>query len=147
MCNGHRHGKAKRDVKFIEGDKDRQLKILWRETKIGNVLPWEGIANEADRLMDMSKASQNAPNDDHDEWEHANNQEVDQDETDSHNEVIFGRGRFRLSRLDQQSPFCFGIQAHNRSKKRLPKTGGISSKCPTQQFHQKPRKGGKRSRR
>jgi hypothetical protein len=34
-------GEAKRDVKFIGDDKDRQLESLWRETRIGDVLAWE----------------------------------------------------------------------------------------------------------
>jgi hypothetical protein len=33
------HSEAKRSLKFIVGDKDRQLKQLWEETKIGDILP------------------------------------------------------------------------------------------------------------
>ena len=46
-------GKAKRDVEFIGEDKDRQLESLWRETTIGDVLPWEDVADEAQRLLMM----------------------------------------------------------------------------------------------
>jgi hypothetical protein len=31
------HGEAKRDLEFIGGDKDRQLKKLWAETRIGSI--------------------------------------------------------------------------------------------------------------
>jgi hypothetical protein len=34
------HGEATRDLEFIGGDKDRQLKQLWTETRIGDILPW-----------------------------------------------------------------------------------------------------------
>jgi len=34
------HGEAKRILEFIGGDKDRQLKHLWEETRIGDILPW-----------------------------------------------------------------------------------------------------------
>ena len=56
-----KHGEAKRDVEFIGDDKDRQLESLWRETRIGDVLPWEDVADEAQRLLDIHKASRNAP--------------------------------------------------------------------------------------
>jgi hypothetical protein len=56
-----KHGEAKRDVEFIGEDKDRQLESLWRETRIGDVLPWEDVADEAQRLLDVHKASRNDP--------------------------------------------------------------------------------------
>jgi hypothetical protein len=39
-----KNGEAKRDVEFIGEDKDRQLESLWRETRIGDVLPWGDVA-------------------------------------------------------------------------------------------------------
>ena len=48
-----KHGEAKHDVEFIGEDKDRQLESLWRETRIGDVLPWEDVADEAQRLLMM----------------------------------------------------------------------------------------------
>jgi hypothetical protein len=33
------HGEATRDLEFIGGDKDKQFKQLWTETRIGNILP------------------------------------------------------------------------------------------------------------
>ena len=46
------HGEAKRDLEFIGGDKDRQLKKLWEETRIGSILPWDDIEDEAERLLE-----------------------------------------------------------------------------------------------
>ena len=90
-CSGL--GEAKRDVEFIGEDKDRQLESLWRETRIGDVLPWEDVADEAQRLLDIHKASRNAPHEGQEDGGQENDQEVDQDETDPYNEVIFGRSR------------------------------------------------------
>jgi hypothetical protein len=39
LCAITKDGEAKQDVEFIGEDKDRQLESLWRETKIGDVLP------------------------------------------------------------------------------------------------------------
>jgi hypothetical protein len=33
------HGEANRDLEFIGGDKERQLKQLWTETRISSILP------------------------------------------------------------------------------------------------------------
>ena len=74
-------------------DKDRQLESSWRETRIGDVLPWEDVADEAQRLLDIPKASRNAPHEDKEDGGQENDQEVDRDETDPYNEVIFGRRR------------------------------------------------------
>ncbi len=71
-----KHGEAKRDVEFIGEGKDRQLESLWRETRIGDVLPWEDVADEAQRLLafDIHKASRNAPNENHEDGEQENDQ-------------------------------------------------------------------------
>ena len=54
-----KHWEAKRDVEFIWENKDRQLESLRRETRIGDGLPWEDIADEAQRLLDINKVSRN----------------------------------------------------------------------------------------
>jgi hypothetical protein len=41
LCAIAEHGEAKRDFEFIGEDKDRQLESLWKETKIGDILPLE----------------------------------------------------------------------------------------------------------
>jgi hypothetical protein len=89
-----KHGEAKRDVEFIGEDKGRQLESLWRETRIGDVLPWEDVADEAQRLLHINMVSRNAPNEDHEDGVQENDQEVDRDETDPNNEeATFGRRR------------------------------------------------------
>ena len=45
------HGEAKRNLEFIGGDKDRQLKQLWEEAKIGDILPCDEIEDEAEWLL------------------------------------------------------------------------------------------------
>jgi hypothetical protein len=40
------HGETGRDLEFIGGDKDKQLGKLWAEKKIGDILPWDEIADE-----------------------------------------------------------------------------------------------------
>ena len=51
------HGEAKRNLEFIKGDQDRQLQQLWAETKIGDILPWEDVEGEAERLLDSTRAN------------------------------------------------------------------------------------------
>ena len=51
------HGEAARDLEFIGGDKDKQLEKLWAETKIGDILPWDEIADEAERLLESDQAT------------------------------------------------------------------------------------------
>jgi hypothetical protein len=46
------HGEATRDLEFIGGDKDKQLEKLWAETRLGDILPWDEIADEAERLLE-----------------------------------------------------------------------------------------------
>jgi hypothetical protein len=74
-------------------DKDKQLESLWKDTGIGNVLPWEDIADEAERLLEMRRAGQDATKEDNDNGEQDDAQEVERDGTDPYDEVIFGRRR------------------------------------------------------
>jgi hypothetical protein len=87
------HGEATRDLEFIGGDKDKQLEKLWAETRIGNILPWDEIADEAERLLEGDQANRQVPEDDHVDKEQEDDQVVDRDETDPYHEVIFGRRR------------------------------------------------------
>jgi hypothetical protein len=59
-----KHGEVKRYVEFIGEDKDRELESLWRETRMGDVLPLGDVADETQRLLDINKASRNAPKED-----------------------------------------------------------------------------------
>jgi hypothetical protein len=73
------------------GKTKTQLESFWRETRIGYVLPWEDVADEAQRLLDIIKANGNAPNEDHEDGVQENDQGVDRD---PYNEVTFsGRRR------------------------------------------------------
>ena len=72
---------AKLNFEFIREDKDKQLESLWRETKIRNVLPWEDIADEAERLIAFGKGSRNAAKEGHNGGEQENGQEMERDET------------------------------------------------------------------
>ena len=87
------HGEAKRDLEFIGGDKDRQLKQLWTETRIGSILPWDDIEDEAERLLESDEVTGQTTKDTHVDQDLGNDQGVDREETDSYNEVIFGRRR------------------------------------------------------
>ena len=63
------------------------------ETKIGDILPWDEIADEAERLLESDQATRRAPDDDQADKEQEDDQEVDRDETDTHIRTIFGRRR------------------------------------------------------
>jgi len=49
------HGEAKRNLVFIGGGRDRQLQQLWAETKIGDILPWEDVEREAEKLLESTR--------------------------------------------------------------------------------------------
>ena len=51
------HGEAKRNLEFIRGERDRQLQQLWAETKIGDILPWEDVEREAEKLIESTRAN------------------------------------------------------------------------------------------
>ena len=112
------HGEAKRDVEFIGENKDRQLESLWRESRIGDVLPWEDVADEAQRLLDINKASQNDENKDHGDGEQKNDQEVDRDETDPYNQVTFGRRRPDSVVVDLSNRNLFAFEFKRTSDQR-----------------------------
>ena len=83
-------GKAEHKFDFIGDDKDRQLESLWKDTEIVNVLPWEDIEDEAERLLELRRASQDATTKDNDNGEQKCDREAGRDEADSYDEVIFG---------------------------------------------------------
>ena len=90
------HGEATRDLEFICGDKGKQLEKLWAETKIGNILTWDEIADKAKRLLESDQATRRVPDDDQADKELEEDQEVDRDDTDTYNETIFGRRRLEV---------------------------------------------------
>ena len=87
------HGEAKRSLEFIGGDQDRQLQQLWAETKIGDILPWDDVEGEAERLLESARANEQDSEDSHVSKEREDDRTVDRDEIDPYNEVIFGRRR------------------------------------------------------
>jgi hypothetical protein len=131
LYKGEKHGPEN----DIGGDKDRQLKQLWTETRIGNILPWDEIADEAERLLESDQANRQAPDDDHVDKEQEDDQVVDRDETDLYNEVIFGRKRPDSVSVDWTSsgvPATVREQNHNRKltslKKKIAQMSSVRNK-------------------
>jgi hypothetical protein len=91
---------------------------LWRESKIGNVLPWEDIVDEAERLLVISKGGRNASKGGHDDEELENDQEVELDETDPYNEVIFGRRRPDSVMVDWSNKVLYVMEFKRTSDQR-----------------------------
>jgi len=112
------HGEAARDLEFIGGDKDKQLEKLWAETKIGDILPWDEIADEAERLLESDQATRRAPEDDQADKEQEGNQEVDRDETDTHMETIFGRRRPDSIAVEWRSKVLYVLEFKRTSDQR-----------------------------
>jgi hypothetical protein len=141
------HGEATRDLEFIGGDKDKQLEKLWAETKIGDILPWDEIADEAERLLESDQATRRVPDDDQADKEQEDDQEVDRDETDTlqRNYIRTEKTGLYCSRVEQQSFVRPRVQAHIGSKAKLPGARGSPCTGSTRRPRQKPRKGGRRS--
>ena len=74
------HGEAKRDLEFIGGDKDQQLKKLWTETRISSILPWDDIEDEAERLLESDGVTGHTSEDTHSDQDLGDGQGVDLDE-------------------------------------------------------------------
>ena len=49
------YGEAKRNLEVIGGERDRQLQQLWAETKICDILPWEDVEREAEKLLESTR--------------------------------------------------------------------------------------------
>ncbi len=93
------------DLDFFGGDKDRQLKKLWTETRIGSFLPWD-YENDAKRLLESDLVNRQTPNDNHVNKDQGDDQEVERDEADPYNEVIFGRRRLDSVAVIGTARFC-----------------------------------------
>jgi hypothetical protein len=143
LCAITKHGEAKRDFEFIGEDKDRQLESLWRETKIGDVLPSENIEEEslqarAEMLqkkvttMESSKMTKR--------WSGM--------KRTSTTMSFLGEGDLTPSwSIGPARSFLCWNSSVIGSKTRLQGAGRISSNGPTRHSHQKPRKSGRRRRR
>ena len=88
------HGESTRNLaEFISGDKDKQLEKLWTETKIGDILPWDEIMDEAEGLIESDQVFRRALEDDRAAKKQEDDQEEERDDTDTYMETIFGRRR------------------------------------------------------
>ena len=112
------HGEAARDLEFIGGDKDKQLEKLWADTKLGDILPWDEIADEAERLLESDQATRRAPDDDQADKEQEGDQEVDRDETDTHMETVFGRRRPDSIAVEWNSKVLYVLEFKRTSDQR-----------------------------
>jgi hypothetical protein len=112
------HGEAKRSLEFIEGDKDRQLKHLWEGTRIGDILPWDEIEDEAETLLERVRANRKTSDDSHVRKEQEDDPVVDRDETDPYNEVIFGRRRPDSVAIDWTSKTLYVLEFKRTSDQR-----------------------------
>jgi hypothetical protein len=141
------HGEVTRDLEFIGGDKGKQLEKLWAETKIGDILPWDEIADESERLLESDQATRRAPDDDQADKEQKGDQEVDWDETNTHMETIFGRGRPDSIAVEWSSKVLYVLEFKRTSDQRRNYRERWESPCTgsTRRPRQNPREGGRRS--
>jgi hypothetical protein len=110
-------GKVERKFVFIGDDKDRQLESLWKDTEIGNVLPWGDIEDEAERLLERRRASQDATTKDNENGEQKCDREVMRDGADSYEEV-FGRRRPDSVVIDWANKVLFVLEFKRTSDQR-----------------------------
>jgi len=83
--------KEKEVLNSLEEIQTRQLKHLWEETRIGDILPWDELEEEAETLLESPRANRQASDDSRAGKEEEDDPAVDRDETDPYNEAIFGR--------------------------------------------------------
>jgi hypothetical protein len=110
------HGEAKRSLEVLGGDKDRQLHTLWKETKIGEILPWEDIEEEAEELIARSRVERRAS-----ASNQANQQREDEsggDEKDPSEEVIFGQRRPDSLAIDWTNKMVYVLEFKRTSDQR-----------------------------
>jgi hypothetical protein len=147
LCAITKYDKAESNFEFIGEDKDKQLASLSKDSGIGDILPWEDIANEAERLLEMSKASRDATKEDNGDGEQEHDQEVERDETDPYNEVIFGRRRPDSVVVDWANKvLLFWNSSVHRIKDGITQNGGNLEHEPNMISPQESRESGKRRR-
>ena len=91
---------------------------MWKETGIGDILPWDEIEDEAERLFESSRTNRQASDDNHADKEQEDDQIVDRDETDPCNEVIFGRRRPDSVAVDWTSKVLYVLEFKRTSDQR-----------------------------
>jgi hypothetical protein len=112
------HGELTRDLEFIGWDQDKQLEKLWAEKKIGDILPWDEIADEVEWLLEIDQATRRAPDDYQSDKEQEGDQEVDLDETDTHMETIFGWRRPDSIAVEWSSKVLYVLEFKRTSDQR-----------------------------
>ena len=103
--------KRQETLNSLAGIKTSSLEKLWAETKIGNIFPWDEIADEAERILESDQATQRVPDYNQADKEQEDDQEVDRDDTDTYNETIFGRRRLEVFDEDVVLSPCTGFPA------------------------------------
>jgi hypothetical protein len=129
MCH-HQIRRGETQFRIYWEDKDRQLESFWRETKIGDVLPWEDMADEAERPLAISKANRAATKEGHENKEQEDGQEGD--EGDPHNGVIFGRRRSDSVVVDWTNKVIFVLEFKCTSDQRQDYREGGESRATIQ---------------
>jgi ribonuclease HI len=110
------HGEAKRSLEVLGGDKDRQLHTLWKETKIGEILPWDDTEEEAEELIARRRVERRAS-----ASNQANQQREDEqggDEKDPSEEVIFGQRRPDSLAIDWTNKMVYVLEFKRTSDQR-----------------------------
>jgi hypothetical protein len=91
---------------------------LWEGTRIGDILPWDEIEDEAEKLLERVRANRQASDDSHVSKEQEDDPVVDRDETDPYNEVIFGRRRPDSVAIDWTSKTLYVLEFKRTSDQR-----------------------------
>ena len=91
---------------------------MWKDTEIGNVLPWEDIEDEAERLLALRRASTDATITGNDNGEQECDREARLDEAESYEEVIFGRRRPDSVVVDWANKVLFVLESKHTSDQR-----------------------------
>jgi len=102
----------------LAGTKISSWKSCGQKTNIGDNLPWDEIADEAERLLESDQATRRAPDDDQADKEQEGDQEVDRDETDTHMETIFGRRRPDSIAVEWSSKVLYVLEFKRTSDQR-----------------------------
>ena len=105
------HGEAKRSLEVLEGDKDRQLHTLWKETKIGEILPWDDIEEEAEKTISSRREERRAS-----DSNQANQQRDDEPVGDE--KVIFGQRRPDSLAIDWTNKMVYVLEFKRTSDQR-----------------------------
>jgi hypothetical protein len=141
------HGEVTRNLEFLSGDKDKQQEKLWTETKIGDILPWDEIVDEAEGLIESDQVFRRALEDDRAAKKQEDDQEEERDDTDTYMETIFGRRRPDSIAVEWSNKVIYILEFKRTSDQRQdyrecgenPGAGSTRHPC------QEPRKGSKRN--